>query len=61
VLARDELFMCDANCAQAVSLAFAHLGGNLDLRGATLADLNLSGASIAGNWRERQRMERAAR
>ncbi len=45
------LFMRDAHCAQAVVMVFAHVGGNLDLRGATLAGLNLSGASIAGDLR----------
>ena len=33
----------------AVEMVFAHIGGNLDLRGATLAGLDLSGASIAGD------------
>ncbi|PNE11903.1 MAG: hypothetical protein CR217_06355 [Beijerinckiaceae bacterium] len=43
------LFMRDANFADAVDMVFAHVGINLDLRGATLADLDLSGASIAGD------------
>jgi uncharacterized protein YjbI with pentapeptide repeats len=33
----------------AVEMVFAHIGGNLDLRGATLAGLDLSGASVAGD------------
>ncbi len=32
-------------------MVFAHIGGNLDLRGTTLLDLNLSGTSIAGDLR----------
>ncbi len=32
-------------------MVFSHVGGNLDLRGATLANLDLSGASIAGDLR----------
>jgi uncharacterized protein YjbI with pentapeptide repeats len=43
------LFMRDAHYAQAVNMVFAHIGGNFDLRGATLAGLDLSGASIAGD------------
>jgi len=38
----------DAHYAQPVVMVFSHVGGNLDLRGATLANLDLSGASIAG-------------
>jgi hypothetical protein len=34
---------------KAVEMVFAHIGGNLDLRGATLAGLDLSGASVAGD------------
>jgi hypothetical protein len=41
--------MREANFAQAVVVNFAHIGGNLDLRGATLAGLDLSGASITGD------------
>jgi uncharacterized protein YjbI with pentapeptide repeats len=36
-----------ANYAKSVHMPLAHVGGNLDLRGATLASLDLSGASIA--------------
>jgi hypothetical protein len=43
------LFMRDANYVQAVVMVFAHIGSYLDLRGAILADLDLSGASIAGD------------
>jgi hypothetical protein len=46
-----SLFMLDAHCAQAVNMVFAHIDGSLDLRGATLAGLDLSGASIAGDLR----------
>jgi len=49
--AGGDLFMRDASCAQQVVMFFAHIGGNLDLRGATLAGLDLSGASIAGDLR----------
>ena len=42
-----DLSMHDAECADPVLMVFAHVGGGLDLRGATLAGLNLSGASIA--------------
>jgi hypothetical protein len=44
------LFMRDATFAHQVNMVFAHVAGSLDLRGATLADLNLSGASIAGDF-----------
>jgi uncharacterized protein YjbI with pentapeptide repeats len=49
--AGGDLFMRDASCAQPVGMVFARVGGNLDLRGATLAGLDLSGASIAGDLR----------
>ena len=41
--------MSDANYAHEVLTSFAHVGGNLDLRGATLAGLDLSGASVTGD------------
>ncbi|MGB6709410.1 MAG: hypothetical protein WBE85_04445 [Methylocella sp.] len=44
-----NLFIRDAHCAQEVDMVFAHVGGTLVLRGATLAGLNLSGASVAGD------------
>jgi hypothetical protein len=44
----SHLFMRDANFADAVNMIVAHVAGNLDLRGATLAGLNLSGASVGG-------------
>jgi len=47
--ASGHLLMRNANFAQAVNMVAAHIGGSLDLSGATLADLDLSGASIAGN------------
>jgi hypothetical protein len=46
-----DLLMRDAQCAQKVGMTFARVGGNLDLRGATLASLDLSGASVAGDLR----------
>jgi hypothetical protein len=49
--AGGDLVMRDANCAHAVVMVFARIGGNLDLRGATLAGLDLSGASINGDLR----------
>jgi hypothetical protein len=49
--AGGDLFMRDARYAQPVVMAFAHLSGNMDLRGATLASLNLWGASVAGDLR----------
>ena len=42
-----DLLMRDAHCADKVDMFFAHVGHDLDLRGASLGDLNLSGASIA--------------
>jgi uncharacterized protein YjbI with pentapeptide repeats len=45
------LFMRAAVCAQKVHAAFAKVNGNLDLRGTTLARLDLSGASVAGELR----------
>ena len=42
-------FMRDANFADAVEMIFAHIGTNLDLRGATLVGLDLSHASIEGD------------
>ena len=49
--AGGDLFMRDARYARAVVMFFAHVGGNLDLRGATLDSLDLSGAQIAGDLR----------
>ena len=45
----DDLILIDAHCARPVVMVFAHIGGNLNLAGATLAGLYLSGASIAGD------------
>jgi hypothetical protein len=42
-----DLLMRDAHCADKVDMFFARVGRNLDLRGASLGDLDLSGASIA--------------
>jgi hypothetical protein len=44
-----NMFICDAHYAQTVDMVFAHIVGNLDLSGATVADLNLSSASITGD------------
>jgi hypothetical protein len=41
----------DARCTQKVVMVFAHVGSSLDLRGATLADVDLSGASVGGDLR----------
>ena len=49
--AGGDLFMRDARYARAVVMFFANVGGNLDLRGATLASLDLSGASVTGDLR----------
>jgi hypothetical protein len=46
-----DLFMRYACHADKGVMAFANVGGNLDLRGATLADADLSGASVAGELR----------
>jgi uncharacterized protein YjbI with pentapeptide repeats len=46
-----DLFMRDDRCAGPVVMDFAHIGGNLDLRGATLINLDLSGASVGGDLR----------
>jgi hypothetical protein len=45
----DDLILIDAHYARPVVMVFAHIGGNLNLAGATLAGLYLSGASIAGD------------
>jgi uncharacterized protein YjbI with pentapeptide repeats len=49
--AGGNLFMDNAHFAREVDMVFAHVGGNLDLRGATLAGLDLSGASVNGDFR----------
>jgi uncharacterized protein YjbI with pentapeptide repeats len=46
-----DLFMRQACQADKGIMVFAHVGGNLDLRGASLADADLSGASVAGELR----------
>ena len=43
--------MRDAQFVRMIDMTFAHVGGNLDLRGATLSELDLAGASIAGDLR----------
>jgi hypothetical protein len=40
-----------AQFVRMIDMTFAHVGGNLDLRGATLSELDLAGASIAGDLR----------
>jgi hypothetical protein len=47
--AGSDLSMDDVYCVNETDMIFAHVGGNLDLRGATLPGLDLSGASIAGD------------
>jgi hypothetical protein len=46
-----DLFMRDACHADKAAMAFGHVGGSLDLRGVSLADFDLSGASVAGELR----------
>jgi hypothetical protein len=46
-----NLFMRDAQFVRMIDMTFAHVGGNLDLRGATLSELDLACASIAGDLR----------
>jgi hypothetical protein len=45
----SHLLMDGITGTQPIALTFASVGGNLDLRGATLAELNLANASIAGS------------
>jgi uncharacterized protein YjbI with pentapeptide repeats len=45
----DLLLLRDAYYAQEIKMYLAHVDSNLDLRGATLAGLDLSGASVAGD------------
>jgi hypothetical protein len=40
--------MRNAHYAEKIAMIFAHVGGNLDLRGTTLFDLDLSSTSVAG-------------
>jgi uncharacterized protein YjbI with pentapeptide repeats len=49
--ASNDLSMADVYCVKETIMKFTHVGGNLDLRGATLAGLDLSGASITGDLR----------
>jgi uncharacterized protein YjbI with pentapeptide repeats len=49
--AGGRLFMRDAHFAKEVVMVSVHVGGSLDLRGTTLAGLDLSGASIAADLR----------
>jgi hypothetical protein len=46
-----DLFMRQAHYGGDVNMEFTRVGGNLDLRGATLAHLDLSGVSVAGELR----------
>jgi len=46
-----SLHMLDAHYAHKVAMLFALIGAHLDMRGATLAGLGLSGTSIAGDLR----------
>jgi hypothetical protein len=47
----SDLYMRDAHYGGDVDMVFARVGGNLDLRGASLANLDLSGVSVAGDLR----------
>jgi len=47
--ASNDLSMSDVYCIKETDMMFAHIGGNLDLRGATLPGLDLSGASVAAD------------
>ncbi|HUI21839.1 MAG TPA: hypothetical protein VLZ74_12445 [Methylocella sp.] len=49
--AGTDLYMRNSYYAKPVIMVFTNVGGNLDLRGATLAGLDLSGASIARDLR----------
>jgi hypothetical protein len=46
-----DLSVNDVYCVNNTFMTFAHVGGNLDLRGATLPGLDLSGASVAAELR----------
>jgi hypothetical protein len=46
-----DFLMRDACHSDKGMMAFAHVGGNLDLRGARLTDVDLSGASVTGELR----------
>ena len=46
-----DLVIRDACHIDKAAMSFAHVGGNVDLRGARLADIDLSGASVAGELR----------
>lgn len=46
-----SLHMQNSDYAQKVAMIFVNVGANLDLRGATFAGLNLSGASVTGDLR----------
>jgi uncharacterized protein YjbI with pentapeptide repeats len=46
-----DLIVRDACHAGKAAMPFAHVGGHVDLRGASLAEVDLSGASIAGELR----------
>jgi len=54
-----DLFMRDIIGTNPINMVFVHTGGSLDIHGSTLAGLDLSGASVAGdlilggdeNWR----------
>jgi hypothetical protein len=46
-----DVFMEGATDTQGISMVFARIDGSLDIRGAILAELNLSGAAIAGDLR----------
>ena len=45
----SDLFLQNVYCIKETVMTFAHIGGNLDLRGATLPGLDLSGVSVAAD------------
>jgi hypothetical protein len=46
-----SLFMTDSVFAKTITMTFSRIGGNLDLRGATIGGLDLSGTSVNGDFR----------
>jgi hypothetical protein len=46
----DSLLMLGVTGAKPIRMQFARIGGNLDIRHAILAELDLSGASVAGEF-----------
>jgi hypothetical protein len=46
-----SLMMADVIATDRIKMNFAQIAGSLDIRGATLAELDLSGSTIAGDFR----------